>query len=469
MSSIIQAVHLRGWQSHVDSSFHLGPGLNVITGPSDGGKTSIIRAVRWVAFNDPAGEAFINEAVGEAKVAITLTNGIIIEKRRRSGKTAYTLQAPGDEPKIFEKSEVPEDVKTVLGIIKHSFGDFAATLNFSFQLDAPFLISEPPSAGAKVLGRIAGTEVIDLAIKSVAKDNYRANQERLQTTKDIERIGKELKDFEDLETLKSQLEACEYLIEQVDAAAIRNDTLAKYEDTYIQVTTKITGLAQELDRLAIVDNLEIDILNMEKAQQRYDTLLGLYSRLGKLENSIADLTHKLDTYTGVDALLEEVSTLDKDCIKLSLLSNLSIVYKKYTEEVKKIKNVLDSTADLDIASELLGGVKATELKLSKLQKLAITYQENTACITRYQNAVNVTAGVADAGELLAALAASRERLQRLAGLKATYDVKRRTFTQASTDERSAVIMVDSCQQELKTVWASLKVCPLCEQPVKGAN
>lgn len=470
MSSTIEAVQLKGWQSHVDSNFNLGPGLNVITGPSDAGKTSIIRAVRWVAFNDPAGEAFVNAAVGGTTVVIKLSNGVTVEKRRRSGKTAYMLQlSPGDEPKIFEKSEVPEEVKTVLGIIKQSFGDFVATLNFSFQLDAPFLISEPPSAGAKILGRIAGTEVIDLAIKSVAKDNYKANQERLQANKDIERIGKELKDFEDLETLKNQLEACEYLVEQVDAAAAKNSNLTKYRDNYIILSKKIAELAQELDRLLIVEDLEVDLLNMEKAQQRYDTLLGLYSRLGNLENSIADLTHKLGMYVGVDALYEEVATLEKDCTKLSTLSNLSIVYKKYTEEVKSIKNILDATADLDVASELLTLVNDTECKLSRLQRVATAYQENASCITRYKKAVDITAGVGQAAELLAEIAVSRERLQRLTGLKNTYDVKQRTFTQAAAGLVQAIEAEQRYTKDLADTWASVKVCPLCEQPVKGGG
>lgn len=469
MLSTIEAVHLRGWQSHIDSRFNLGPGLNVITGPSDAGKTSIIRAVRWVAFNDPAGEAFINKAVGETQVVIALSNGVVVEKRRRSGKTAYMLQIPGDEPKIFEKSEVPEEVKTVLGIVKQSFGDFAATLNFSFQLDAPFLISEPPSAGAKVLGRIAGTEVIDMAIKSVAKDNYKANQDRLQSNKDIERIGKELKDFEDLDTLKNQLEACEYLIEQVDIAATKKDRLTAHKDTYVVASTKITELAQELDRLAIVEDLEVDILNMGKAQQRYDTLLGLHSRLGHLENSIADLTHQLDSYSRVDALFDEVATLEKDRTRLSLLSNLAIVYKKYTEEVKRINNLLASTADLDIASELLTTVNSTASRLGRLQHVANAYQENASSIARYQKAVQVTNGISGVADLLAEIDAGRGRLQRLAGLTATYNVKRRTFAQANTDERSAGIKVDTYQQELKTIWASLKVCPLCERSVEGAG
>ena len=54
----IQEVTIEGYQSHTNSTFCLSPGLTVITGPSDAGKTAIIRALLWFACNAPTGEAF---------------------------------------------------------------------------------------------------------------------------------------------------------------------------------------------------------------------------------------------------------------------------------------------------------------------------------------------------------------------------------------------------------------------------
>lgn len=92
----IQEVTIEGYQSHTNSTFRLSPGLTVITGPSDAGKTAIIRALRWFAFNEPTGEAFLHtirnpdgsvkEAVDQVKVSVTFDNGITITKTRRKGK-----------------------------------------------------------------------------------------------------------------------------------------------------------------------------------------------------------------------------------------------------------------------------------------------------------------------------------------------------------------------------------------------
>lgn len=91
----IQEVTIEGYQSHTNSTFRLSPGLTVITGPSDVGKTAIIRALRWFAFNEPTGEAFLHtirnpdgsvkEAVDQVKVSVTFDNGITITKTRRKG------------------------------------------------------------------------------------------------------------------------------------------------------------------------------------------------------------------------------------------------------------------------------------------------------------------------------------------------------------------------------------------------
>lgn len=156
----IQEVTIEGYQSHTNSTFRLSPGLTVITGPSDAGKTAIIRALRWFAFNEPTGEAFlhtirnpdgsIKEAVDQVKVSVTFDNSITITKTRRKGKTTYTHSA---FPTAWEKAEIPPEIKETLGLVKQQYGDFETCLNFAFQLDAPFMLCiRPVSMGIQFVG-----------------------------------------------------------------------------------------------------------------------------------------------------------------------------------------------------------------------------------------------------------------------------------------------------------------------------
>lgn len=182
----IQEVTIEGYQSHTNSTFRLSPGLTVITGPSDAGKTAIIRALRWFAFNEPTGEAFLHtirnpdgsvkEAVDQVKVSVTFDNGITVTKTRRKGKTTYTHSA---FPTAWEKAEIPPEIKETLGLVKQQYGDFETCLNFAFQLDAPFMLSESASVGAKVLGKLAGTEIVDKSISEVNKKTHQTRKEYL--------------------------------------------------------------------------------------------------------------------------------------------------------------------------------------------------------------------------------------------------------------------------------------------------
>src|SRR5699024_7973689 len=164
------------------------------------------------------GEAFVNENVGEAEVVIFLQDGNIITKHRRKGKTTYIIQENENGiESVFEKSEVPLEVTILLGIEKTSFGDFETALNFSFQLDAPCLISETASAGAKVLGKLAGTESVDLAIKGVSKDTHATRTMRSQAEKDIEKLTGDLFKYQHIDDAKQSLETAESIFETVES------------------------------------------------------------------------------------------------------------------------------------------------------------------------------------------------------------------------------------------------------------
>ena len=55
---MIQSLQINNFQSHKYSVMELHKGVNVIIGPSDSGKTTILRALRWLVWNRPSGDAF---------------------------------------------------------------------------------------------------------------------------------------------------------------------------------------------------------------------------------------------------------------------------------------------------------------------------------------------------------------------------------------------------------------------------
>lgn len=284
----IQEVTIEGYQSHTNSTFRLSPGLTVITGPSDAGKTAIIRALRWFAFNEPTGEAFlhtirnpdgsIKEAVDQVKVSVTFDNGITITKTRRKGKTTYTHSA---FPTAWEKAEIPPEIKETLGLVKQRYGDFETCLNFAFQLDAPFMLSESASVGAKVLGKLAGTEIVDKSISEVNKKTHQTRNDISYADKQIGEIDVSLTEYFDLDRFDAELKIAEAAFTKLKEDQSRHVALERAYKRFNEVSEEERDLRYKVSSLGNTEALA-DILG--SISKQYDELDNL-KRLNAVSQS----------------------------------------------------------------------------------------------------------------------------------------------------------------------------------------
>ncbi|GAA4711325.1 AAA family ATPase [Brevibacillus fulvus] len=461
----IQVIRLKGFQSHIDSSVELSPGLTVITGPSDSGKTAVIRAVRWVAFGEPTGEAFVNEAVGEAEVTIELSNGVAVTKHRRKGKTSYRLNTM---EQAFEKAELPVEVEEALQIVKQRFGDFETALNFAYQLEAPFLISETASAGAKILGKLAGTERLDLAAKAIAKDTYAARQERSHAEKDIERINQQLGAFIGLDKLREQLDACEYLVSDIEKVINRQQVLRQLTIQLAAANTALAEYADQLDKLAAVPSLVKDLENIEKAQQRYDTLLGLYGKLGEASAQIERLEKYARQFHGLQEADTKLCSLESN--RVEKLTTLSTVYTRYTQEVNTADNQLRLLAGVDQAVTILAQVEQAQEKAARLDLLQNTYENETLVLEACNRRLAKSEGLEEAAKLLAGMDDTLARIARLKELRQSKISRDLVVAQANVNLNNTETGLRAAEAELAAAWeAAGGICPLCDQPHTGGG
>lgn len=464
-----------GLWSHFETVFEFSPGLTVVTGPNGSGKSTLIRIIKWVAQGEPSGESFIfkveNDAgetvkqADEGKAEIGLDNGVVITKTRRKGKTTYTINTVA-EP--FEKAEVPQEVKEALGIDKYSFGDFESYLNYAFQLEAPFLLSESPSVGAKVLGKLAGTEAVDLAIREVAKRTHKTREEKRLADKEVERINGDLLDYQDLDDLKQQLTACEYLVEQLDQAVARKTDLAAMDNTFRLAVDKYGELAEQLQHYMVLSELEADMENVEAAQLRYGMLLDLYGQVDSAVNTIADLGQQLSEYREVESAGLLLTETEKRAARLTNLKDLSTELLTYTQRIDAAREYLDTVKDLDVAASNMQYVERTTEKLEALKTLRGAYTTADTERKRLTEDLEALKGTQEAAELFRVV---DDKLVRLNSLKALSDeVQSKTGLAESykDDVRKAGEAYLAAENELAAAWeAAGGTCPLCNQPVSS--
>ena len=76
---MIKEISIKNFQSHKDSHIELSDGVNIIVGASDSGKSSLIRAIKWLATNRPSGESIRSTWGGKTEVEI-FTESLLIEE-----------------------------------------------------------------------------------------------------------------------------------------------------------------------------------------------------------------------------------------------------------------------------------------------------------------------------------------------------------------------------------------------------
>ena len=117
---LLKRIELKNFQSHEYSDIYLHDKVNVIIGPSDSGKTAIIRGVKWVLFNEPSGNDFMRKGTNDTSVTLYFSNNLIVKRGRTKSKNYYELTLPTGTVERFEGfgREVPEEVKELTVIKK---------------------------------------------------------------------------------------------------------------------------------------------------------------------------------------------------------------------------------------------------------------------------------------------------------------------------------------------------------------
>jgi exonuclease SbcC len=178
---VIKRIRINYFQSHKRTVLHLSPGVNILYGLSMSGKTSVIRALKWLALNRPI--SFNKKSHFAAKHQRTEVSAVFDTgtcKIYNDGKTHYQIK--GVEYSAL-KGNVPDEVKEQINM---------GEINFSYQFADPFLVNQP-SAMAREINRITNQEEIT-GMMQIASRKIRDTGKKIETLEDEQyRIGVEIK------------------------------------------------------------------------------------------------------------------------------------------------------------------------------------------------------------------------------------------------------------------------------------
>ncbi|WP_353892015.1 AAA family ATPase [Proteinivorax hydrogeniformans] len=419
--SVIKSIHLINFQSHTDSKLEFHDGVNVITGPSDQGKSSIIRALRWVLYNQPKGGDIIHHGQNKCSVSVKLDNGTEVTRVRQNNSNKYIIITDGNKA---EYSGVSNEVLRIVQAVLHISPVFLdkdqkPEINIAKQLDPPFLLSGSGSVRAKAIGTIVGVHFIDAASRNVSSNikeinsklNYKAEElqsidEQLDKYSNLERqkiqIDKANKTYEEVENKIKRLKALNLLKKRLSSHNKAIDeldvTLAKTK----QVSSALTLIQQAENyghRLSSLNSISTKLYACNQGIKRSLTFLEKASFVDKgfkktkmAQNTLEDLNSTIKAKSKLDAvnkemlasqkIIEKTNELPTNLEKLQQviflndkLATFKQLYSKLSAYNRELKSIEQKLFDKGVEKEITRKINSIELKVEENKKVKEVYAE----------------------------------------------------------------------------------------------
>lgn len=315
----MKKVRIQNFQCHEDLEIEFDK-ITTIVGPTDGGKSAVYRALKWVMLNVPRGDRFIRRPKGKHTATISLDVDNKTIKRIR-GKDINLYQMNNQKYKSFVY-DVPVDIVKFLNV---------SALNFQDQHDPPFWFTLTAGEVSRNLNQIIDLSLIDTSLSNIdsmarkAKTEVDIIQDRIKTLK-IEgkklkwvlKADKELKQIEEYqkrlaetaqnrvflsETIKATIEhekqqesALKQLRKGVDIVKIGDKWKNLYEDTdYLQKTIEKIEKLEKTCKRKIPDISSLEEIS-KKISVNSDNKVELANAIRRIEQiNIKNMEQELES------------------------------------------------------------------------------------------------------------------------------------------------------------------------------
>jgi exonuclease SbcC len=265
----LKDVHICNFQSHVNSHITFHPGVNVIVGPTDSGKTAVFRALQWLFTNRPGGDHFRTRGGGDTEVHVNFEDGAVSRIRNKKFN-GYVMGGN-------ESIGLPDDILEFFNM---------SPINFQNQLDSHFMLSLSPGQRGAMINEIANLNIIDSAVSRIKSIKSQEERDLRQIEGQISAAEAELDQYyyldemdEELTYVEEQAHHVEKL--QTDVKKLKQFSAAIVHDSaLLKDCEKILELAPEVDAAVhIVNRLTQGANEIDKFRQILGSIYSLQNRI----------------------------------------------------------------------------------------------------------------------------------------------------------------------------------------------
>jgi len=475
--SEITRIEINDFQSHKHSILEPAPAgqLTVIVGPSDSGKTALLRALRWLYYNTPQGCDFIRIGANIARVRIDYADGnSVTRERSHKGFNRYKIDSQEKtEPDRFEGfgNAVPLEIQQITGVHPVQIGDMTLNINLADQLSGPFLgsdISAPMRA--KVLGKLAGTEEVDYAAKGVGTDIYRARQEEKRLGDEVTRLQDELTKYDYLPLLAERIHLVDVLLTEVRRKLERKQKLEKLLEQRSE-NIKAQNLVEDQHLKLSYMILQVEPL-LNRAGQRLNRYRNLQSANSQLITTMVGLRQAisvLEATAGVNeagTIFERISQNFREQSKLQYGRGMLFMIG---QKLDYAEHVLEVTENIDDAAVLSQKIQESKLKKDRLEDY---WWKATILVSELDLNQDKLAHLEKIDDAAVLCHDSSHRLLKRNGLSALRDQllnTHRLLTENLVKIERGAAEEKRCCETYKAALLAAGICPTCGSQITEEN
>lgn len=332
---MIEFLHIENFQSHKETDLVFDPGVNVIVGTTDSGKSAIIRSLRWLTWNRPSGDSFRSSWGGPTVVQAGIEDEKIL-CRQKDKIEEYILAKPGKKDTVFKAfgTDVPKEISEQLNL---------SDINLQLQMDKPFLLSSSPGEVASYFNKIARLDKIDVATSNVNKWIRELTSDIKYKTEDVKSLTVKKADFEYLEKMEMEIEVLEDLENRLSSKKSKSKQ-------FIDLLNDILQTSVEIEESSPLIKLEESVNNVLDLLETKQTTIAKHNNLIDLLTLINEADAALDEYTFQISLEKKVDTI------ISLIekkSSNTTSFVALTDSLETINDMIDLlNKELDHLSDI---------------------------------------------------------------------------------------------------------------------
>ena len=274
---MIERLEATNFQVHDNFTLELDKQVTSLVGRSDSGKTSLLRLLSWICFNQPRGEAFRTHGKDFVRGKLVVDGHMIVRKKGK--KNTYSLDWKTFA--AFGTVKVPEEIETLLNL---------SELNYQDQHSPPFWLSLSPGQVSKELNAIINLGLIDDVLAHVASELRKAKATKevcKSRLKDARRKRKELQWVKEFDT---DLQALELLNKRAEEEESRTSLLRQ-----IVEQREILRQREETLSMTILDAGTVLRIGeqLEQSQEQTERLLNYCTEMEQWQSKATEARESL--------------------------------------------------------------------------------------------------------------------------------------------------------------------------------